>query len=590
MRRSSALPARLLALLIVVVVSTGLLATGPAQAVVATPVSPVFGASIDPYSGYERENTCSPTAKPGTVAWRDLLVRTYGTRWNNITRACTASDSGHEEGRALDWRTLATDATQKAQGDALLAWLLATDKYGNPNANARRLGMQYIQFNNRMWRAYNPTAGWLPQMETVNGVKTDCAKLGSTYVTTCHRDHIHFSMSWNGANKKTSWFTASNFCPTPATPPAFTSPMPTAMTSVPLTPARILNTALGTGACRLAPGGRLDLTVTGVGGVPATGVGAVALNVVAYRPAGSSTYLSVFPTGAPPHYAYSVSVPSGGEAASMVTVPVGSNGKVSIRNSSAPVDVIVDVEGYFTTAATGSTFTNLAGQRALDTRATAATTAGQRLVVPIAGHYGVPVGAAGVLVNLTSTGSAAAGYLAVAPDFGTTGGASVVRYSIGDTAANRAMSALATDGSLQIYTSSPTHVVVDVVGWFGTGGQGLHFNALSPARVLDTRVDAGGVPTVVAGSPATVPLAGQGGVAADAVSVLANLTVLWPTEPTYSTMWPTGASQPVREDLPLPAGAMRTTLVSPGLTGGAASLAVHDGSADAVLEVLGYFR
>jgi hypothetical protein len=178
----------------------------------------------------------------------------------------------------------------------------------------------------------------------------------------------------------------------------------------------------------------------------------------------------------------------------------------------------------------------------------------------------------------------------VAPGFGTTGGASVVRYSTGDTAANRAMSALATDGSLQIYTSSPTHVVVDVVGWFGTGGQGLHFNALSPARVLDTRVDAGGVPTVVAGSPATVPLAGQGGVSADAVSVLANLTVLWPTDATYSTMWPTGASQPVREDLPLPAGAMRTTLVSPGLTSGAASLAVHDGSADAVLEVLGYFR
>src|SRR5215210_2394847 len=140
------------------------LAAGTASAAVAVPYAPAYHAGIDAYSSYEPENTCSVTAKPGVVAWRDLLIRTYGTRWNNISRACSASSSGHEEGRALDYGSLASNATQKAQADALLNWLLATDVHGNTHAMARRLGLQYIQYNNRMWRAYNPSAGWQPQM------------------------------------------------------------------------------------------------------------------------------------------------------------------------------------------------------------------------------------------------------------------------------------------------------------------------------------------------------------------------------------------------------------------------------------------
>ena len=262
-------------LLAVVLASTGVLAAGPASAV-AVPAAPSFGPGIDPYPSYEPESTCSPTAKPGVVAWRDLLVRTYGSRWSNITRACSASVSGHEEGRALDYGNLASNATQKSEAAAIFAWLFATDVHGNKHAMARRLGIQYIQYNNSMWRSYNASSGWQPQM--VGGKR--CSSYGSAYKTTCHRDHIHFSFSWNGAWKKTSFFTGSVSCPTPPTQPAFTAAMPVNLTSVPVTQARILNTTSGTGACRLAPKGRLDVKVTGVGGVPTTGVGAVALTIM----------------------------------------------------------------------------------------------------------------------------------------------------------------------------------------------------------------------------------------------------------------------------------------------------------------------
>jgi hypothetical protein len=246
MPRSSVLRSVGVGLLAAVLTSTGLLTAGPANAV-KVPYAPAFHPGIDPYSSYESESTCSPAPKPGTVAWRDLLIRTYGSRWNNISRACSSSISGHEEGRALDYGNLATNATQKAQADAIFGWLFATDQYGNKHAMARRLGIQYIQYNNKMWRAYDPGAGWQAQM--LSG--KSCATLGSTYKTACHRDHIHFSFSWAGALKKTSFFTGAVPCPTPAAQPAFTAAMPVNLNSVPITPARLLNTLSGAGACRL---------------------------------------------------------------------------------------------------------------------------------------------------------------------------------------------------------------------------------------------------------------------------------------------------------------------------------------------------
>ena len=585
MPRSSVVRAPLVALLTVVLASIGLLSAGSAVAA-AVPYAPAYHAGIDPYSSYEPEDTCSPTAKPGLVVWRDLLVRTYGSRWSNITRACSASISGHEEGRSLDWGSLASNATQKAQADALLGWLLATDVHGNKHAMARRLGIQYIMFNNKMWRAYNPGAGWLPQM---SGGK-DCATLGSGSVTTCHRDHIHFSFSWAGALKKTSYFTGSVPCPTPAAQPAFTAAMPINMTAVPVTPARVFSTLSGAGACRLQPKGWLDVKVTGVGGVPSTGVGAVALNLTAVR-ATSATYLSAYPTGTAFPGNSSVNVAAGGTAAGMVIVPVGSNGRVSIRSSYSPVDVNVDVVGYFTTATTGSTYSVAAKQKVMDTRDTSVMAAKERRKILVAGQLGVPADATGVLVNVTADSTGTGGNVGVSRAYGTVIGTSTVYFAKDQSVANRALVALAPDGTIEVYASSQSHVRIDLVGWFGTGGENLRYNPVLPGRILDTRNGNGGVAPLTGGVPAELTVEGRRGIPADAHAVVGTLTVIRPTVSTNTTIWPTRSGQPATADFALPGGAVREGLVSPVLSNdGKVTLSVASGAADATLDVLGYFR
>ena len=96
-------------------------------------------------------------------------------------------------------------------------------------------------------------------------------------------------------------------------------------------------------------GATFNLTVAGRGGVPATGAGAVALNVTATNPTASS-YLTVWPTGKRQPNASNLNFVAGQTIPNMVIVPVGANGQISIYNNTGTVDVIVDVLGWFPTA------------------------------------------------------------------------------------------------------------------------------------------------------------------------------------------------------------------------------------------------
>ena len=158
----------------------------------ASPDTPDFGPSIDAYAANDAQDTCDPTAKPGVVGFRSLLNSAYGTHTGYITRACDEGDtSEHKEGRALDYMLDINDSADLAVANDVLSWLLATDKYGNKHANARRLGIMYIIWNRHIWGSYAASSGWRDYS-------------GSNP----HTDHIHFSFSWAGARKQTTWWTA----------------------------------------------------------------------------------------------------------------------------------------------------------------------------------------------------------------------------------------------------------------------------------------------------------------------------------------------------------------------------------------------
>ena len=83
-----------------------------------------------------------------------------------------------------------------------------------------------------------------------------------------------------------------------------------------------------------------------------------------------------------------------------------------------------------------------------------------------------------------------------------------------------------------------TDIVVDAEAWFPTGSS---FNALPPARVVDTRTGVGGVSRLPPGQAVPLALAGRGGVpGSGAAVVVVNLTVVAPSGPGFLTAWPSG--------------------------------------------------
>jgi hypothetical protein len=83
----------------------------------------------------------------------------------------------------------------------------------------------------------------------------------------------------------------------------------------------------------------------------------------------------------------------------------------------------------------------------------------------VGGRGGVPPTAATVLLNVTSTGATADGYVTVYPCGITRPLSSNLSFKAGVTVANAVMSQVGTDAKVCLYNSDPTHLIVDVNGY-----------------------------------------------------------------------------------------------------------------------------
>lgn len=162
-----------------------------------------FGEKIEARTGWVEPIHCSPYAKPGTISLGSLLTRSYdGTSIVSMARPCSGSraTSDHQQGRALDWGVHADNAHQVAQANRFLRWLMATDEWGNTLAMARRLGISYVIWNDRIWDQFN---GW----RAYRSSSCPAGDISRCSVTLRHRDHMHVSLSWESARKQTSFWT-----------------------------------------------------------------------------------------------------------------------------------------------------------------------------------------------------------------------------------------------------------------------------------------------------------------------------------------------------------------------------------------------
>lgn len=232
----------------------------------------------------------------------------------------------------------------------------------------------------------------------------------------------------------------------------------------------------------------LTLQVAGAAGVPSGGALAVALNVTSVQSTGSG-YITVYPCGSRP-VASSLNFVAGRTVANNVIVPLSLDGKVCVY-ANTPTHVVIDISGWF---AIEAGFGPVGPVRLVDTRPTypqGAISVTKQLVGPttplelqVAGVAGVPAEfVSAVVLNVTSTQSTAGGYIRVYP-CGPTPPVSSVNFVKGVSVANGVIAPLSIDGRLCVAASAPTHVVIDISGYFITGSG---VTGYGPSRLVDTR-------------------------------------------------------------------------------------------------------
>jgi len=252
----------------------------------------------------------------------------------------------------------------------------------------------------------------------------------------------------------------------------------------PLVPARILDTRFGIGgfSSPVGPGGTIHLQVTTAGGVPGAGSQAVVMNLTATNPTAAS-YLTVFPTGGSRPTVSNVNFVAGQSVPNRVEVKLGAGGQVDIYNAYGTVNVIADVNGWFTDGsdptAVGGATSGLTPARVLDTRfgigaAQARVGPAATIYVQISGNGGVPaiagaVPPTAVILNVTVTNTSAPSDLRLFPSDATPQppNASDLNFVAGQTLPNLVVVKLGADGKIGIYNAfGSTDVIVDVLGWF----------------------------------------------------------------------------------------------------------------------------
>ena len=248
-------------------------------------------------------------------------------------------------------------------------------------------------------------------------------------------------------------------------------------TTVPLNPARVLDTATGNGAPRapLRAGQQLDVQIGGRGGVPTAGVAGVWIQLTVASPR-TQGFVVGWAAGRARPLASTVNFAAAQTVANQVFIPLGSTGKISVANqSSGTARLVADVVGYTRSGpveAEGG-LAPLPPQRVLDTQTGVGAPARpvasrQSITVQVAGRAGVPLmGARAVMLNVTAASAQSSGFLTIyAGNYCTPARVSSLNFGPGRAIANMVLAPLAGDGTVTIFNGSAgtVRIVADVSG------------------------------------------------------------------------------------------------------------------------------
>jgi len=363
---------------------------------------------------------------------------------------------------------------------------------------------------------------------------------------------------------------------------------------VSLTPFRLLDTRTGS---PIAAKASLNVQVTGVGTTPVpAGASAVVANVTAVSPT-SNGFLTVFPEGATQPLVSNLNFTKGKTVANLVTVGLSSAGGITIFNSAGTTNVVVDVEGYYTsTLGTTGLYTPVTPYRALGSLAEGATVqANTSVPVTVTGVDGIPSTATAVVGNVTAAAGTNPSFLTVYPAGVTQPTASNLNFGADQVVANRVTVGVGTGGVIEIYNHTGTvSVDFDLDGYYSSTG--AYFVPITPIRVADTRtasVVGTGTPINASTSEAFQVATTASGIPSGASAVATNVTVVAADAPGYLTVYPTSATtNPVASDVNWTANEIVPNFtVAP--TDGTGSVEVynsHGEQINLVIDAFGYFE
>lgn len=199
-----------------------------------------------------------------------------------------------------------------------------------------------------------------------------------------------------------------------------------------------------------------------------------------------------------------------------------------------------------------------------------------------------------VVLNVTVAGPLAQGFITVYPCGNTRPNASNLNFTAGSTSANLVISKVGTDGKVCIYTSAAAHILADVSGFYPATST---YTALVPKRLMDSRVPASatvdgqfqGIGVRAAESTTQLTVGGRGGVPADALAVVLNVTATQPQANGFVTAYPCGSTRPNASNLNYISGATIPNLVIARI-GTAQQVCLYTKSAtNMIVDVAGYY-
>ena len=383
--------------------------------------------------------------------------------------------------------------------------------------------------------------------------------------------------------------------------------VPQSGTYHPVNPTRVVDTrGNGVGPTgKMLSNGRYTFMIVGTANVPSGAIAVTANLTVTNQTADGWIFLGPAIYGQPG--SSTINFPVGDNRANGITVPLSPQGSVDAwyRGSStgSSTDLILDVTGYYSPGTSGDGYVAYGPHRILDTRDGTGLTgkfeARKPRTIQIAGVAGLPAsGIVAIVGNLTVVSPSARGFIFLGPTATSAPTSSTLNFPAWDIRANNFVVPVnQTDGTVQAVFANDygatADIVMDVSGYF-TAGSGAQYHTLDPARILDSRVPKGLTGPIPGNSPQTLQVSGNGGVAAGAVAVTANLTVTQQSNAGFVSVGPTINASTVFSNLNFPTGDDRANGVTVPLTNDGKVQLVYGtpgvGNIQLILDVNGYFQ